>query len=606
MQSQGRRLVVSWSQRWLVGLLLLGWMLAGTGTVFGKGYTFSTLAGLAGVSGTNDGTGNAARFNAPQGVAVDTNGNLRVADSFNDTLRYITPGGAVTTWAGQAGVPGTNDGLVTAKFSIPLGMAIGPDGYTYTADGANNTVRKTGGFPLLSTTTLAGQPGIPGTNNGTGNAAQFNQLSGVAVDSATNVYVADFGNHVIRKITPAGVVTTFAGQMGVAGTNDGLATATAKFQHPYGVAVDTDGTVYVTERDNHTIREIQWIWGFGYSVSTLAGQAGVAGTNDGVGTAAHFNAPHGIAVDHAGNLFVADAGNAMIRKVTPVGTNWVVTTIGGLAQSYGSTDGIGKAAKFNISGGIAVDSAGMLYVADVVNNTIRKGTPPTFYLQDAAGNVTKWCINSSGVLQQYAGWVSMGGWKLKAVGDLSTDGWSDFFWQTADGWVVAWLSTSSNTFTSVPMGNLGVWGLGAAGDVDGDGIPDLIWQHSSSYVTAWYMNSNCTLRGSTGLGNLGVWKFKGAGDVNGDGKADIFFQSPMGDVVAWMSQAGGGYQGLGVGNLGAWELRTVADLDGDGVADLIWENPGGWVVVWYLNADGTLRNSGGLGNVGAAKIMAVQ
>ena len=596
----------------MVGLLILGWVVAGSSTVFGKGYTFSTFAGQAGVNGTNDGTGSAARFYNPCGVAVDKWGNLRVADTFNDTLRYIMPSGTVTTYAGQPRGQGTNDGSA-AKFDWPEGVAVGPDGYTYTADTDNHTVRKTGSPGLRpSTSTLAGQPGVGGTNNGTGNAAQFYLPTGVAVDIFTNVYVADEQNNVIRQITPAGMVTKFAGQMGVAGTNDGLLSPlSAKFNSPHGVAVDTNGTVYVTDSYNHTIRSISKVyWGavfLGYTVSTLAGQAGVAGTNDGIGTAAQFNYPGGIAVDSSGTLFVTDTMNNTIRKVMRVGTNWVVTTIGGKAGSAGSANGIGKAARFDRPAGIAVDSAGMIYVADEFNDTIRKGTPPSFYLQDTNGIATMWCINSAGILQQYASMGNLGGWKLKAVEDLSTDGRSDFFWQTPDGWVVASLSTPSNTFTGVPMGNLGGWELRGAANIDSDGIPDLIWQNPGGAVVAWLMTSNCTQQGSAGVGNLGAWKFKGAGDINGDGKADLFFQSGMGDAVVWMSQAGGGYQGLGVGNLGAWELRTVADVDSDGVADLLWENPDGWVVVWYLNANGALRNSGGLGNVGAAnKIMAVQ
>ena len=610
MPTKDRRQMGAGGRCWLAGLIILGWALAGSGTVRGKGYTFTTLAGQAGIGGTNDGVGSAAQFDLPFGIAVDSAGYLRVADYGSSLIRFITPNGAVSTYAGQAWSPGTNDG-VQAKFNYPSSVAIGPDGFTYIADTYNQTVRKTGGvgspYPILVTSTLAGQPGVAGTNNGTGNAAQFHSPVGIAVSSSTNIYVVDFSNHAVRVISPAGTVTTFAGQMGVSGTNDGWALSSAQFSYPTGVAVDTSNNVYVADNGSTSIRKIWLVHGLGYFVSTIAGKAGAAGTNDGVGTSARFKSPYGITVDNSGNLFITDDyPNNTIRKMSIVGTNWVVTTIGGTAGSSGSTDGIGAVARFNYPANIAVDSTGMLYVSDWWNNTIRKGTPPTFYLQDTNGNTTKWCVNGSGVLQQYATMGNMGAWKLKAVGDLSTDGRSDYFWQTSDGWVVAWLSTPSNTFTSVPMGNLGAWGLGAAVDVDGDGIPDLIWQHSSSYVTAWYMNSNCTQRGSTGLGNLGVWKFKGAGDVNGDGKADLFFQSPMGDVVVWMSQAGSSYQGLGVGNLGAWELRTVADLDGDGVADLIWENPGGWVVVWYLNADGTLRNSAGLGNIGVAKIMAVQ
>ena len=229
-----------------------------------------------------------------------------------------------------------------------------------------------------------------------------------------------------------------------------------------------------------------------------------------------------------------------------------------------------------------------------------------FYLQDTTGNVTLWAVNTQGFLQQYATLGGMGAWNLKAIGDVNCDGKADLFWQMASGWAVAHLSQTNNSYVGVGLGNLGAWALCAVGDVDGDGVPDLIWQHQSGWVVIWYMNTNGTSPGSASLGNLGVWKLKGAGDINGDGKADLIWQSPMGDVVVWMSQSGGGYQGLGVGNLGTWELRAVADVDGDGIADLLWENPSGWVVVWYLNADGTLRAGAGLGNVGTAKIMAVE
>ena len=235
------------------------------------------------------------------------------------------------------------------------------------------------------------------------------------------------------------------------------------------------------------------------------------------------------------------------------------------------------------------------------------------YMQDQVGNITKWAINNTNTLQQYATFGGMGAWILKAAGDMNLDCKADLFWQQTNGpngCAVAYLSQTNSSYLGIGLGNMGAWTLCAAADLDGDGIADLIWQHSAGWVSIWCMNSNCTQRSGASLGNMGVWKLKGAGDINGDGKADLIWQSPMGDVVVWLSQPGGGYQGLGVGNLGAWELRAVHDVDGDGIADLLWQNPGGWTVVWYMNSNGTVRAGVGLGNIFVGtttnKIMAVE
>jgi sugar lactone lactonase YvrE len=197
----------------------------------------------------------------------------------------------------------------------------------------------------------------------------------VAVDSAGNVYVADSSNFTIRKVTPAGVVTTLAGLAGSYGSADGTGSA-ARFSAASGVAVDSMGNVYVADTGNNTIRKVTPAG----VVTTLAGLAGSSGSADGTGSAARFNSPQGVAVDGSGSVYVADHSNNTIRKVTPVGTNWVVRTLAGLAgpQSetfYGSADGTGSAARFSNPYGVAVDGAGNLYVADSSNNTIRKGYP---------------------------------------------------------------------------------------------------------------------------------------------------------------------------------------------------------------------------------------
>jgi len=323
----------------------------------------TTLAGLAGSGGSTDGTGSAAQFDYPSGVATDTASNIYVADTYNSTIRKITPAGVVTTLAGLAGGFGSDNGTgSTARFAYPFGVATDASGNVYVAEGVN-TIRKI--TPAGVVTTLAGLAASNGSNDGTGSAARFNNPEALATDSAGNVYVADTYNNTIRKITPAGVVTTLAGLAGSHGNADGTGSA-AQFTHPFGVATDSSGNVYVADTENDMIRKITPASG----VTTLAGIA--PGSNDGTGSAARFVKPFGLATDSSGNVYVADTYNCTIRKMTSAG---VVTTLAGLAGSIGSNDGTGSAARFNYPFGVATDSAGNVYVADTYNSTIRKITP---------------------------------------------------------------------------------------------------------------------------------------------------------------------------------------------------------------------------------------
>lgn len=266
----------------------------------------TTYAGTAGSYASTDGTGAAARFYSPFGVAVDTAGNVYVADSYNSTVRKIGLGGVVTTLAGAAFQKGSTDGTGTAaRFDQPFGIAVDANGNVYVSDATMNTIRKI--TPAGVVTTLAGTAGQVGSTDGTGPAARFAVPYGVAVDSAGNVYVADHGNHVVRKITSAGVVTTLAGS-GTAGLTDGTGTA-AKFNFLSGVAVDANGVVFVADTDNHSIRQIT-----AAGVVTTIGGTNVTGSTNGSGTAARFYNPKGIAIDKNGVLYIADRGNHIIRK----------------------------------------------------------------------------------------------------------------------------------------------------------------------------------------------------------------------------------------------------------------------------------------------------
>ena len=324
----------------------------------------TTLAGLSRVSGSEDGGQSAARFNLPSGVAVDGSGNIYVADSGNNTVRAISPSGEVSTLAGLAGCGGSTDGTGSAaRFASPSGVAVDGWGNVYVANTSGHTIRKVTASGVVST--LAGKAGSCDSADGTGSAARFCSPMGVAVDGSGNVYVADWGASIIRKVTPAGAVSTVAGLAGNPGSADGVGSA-ARFSHPWGVAVDRSGNIYVAS--GTTIRKITPDG----VVSTLAGQAGTAGSADGTGSAARFLGPAGVAVDDSGNVYVADNSNFTIRKVSPEG---VVSTLAGQARSYGSADGTGSAARFGAPKGVAVDGSGNVYVADTLNETIRKVTP---------------------------------------------------------------------------------------------------------------------------------------------------------------------------------------------------------------------------------------
>jgi hypothetical protein len=273
------------------------------------GGAVTTLAGSAGTSGSADGTGTSAQFNAPAGVAVDSSGNVYVADMLNHTIRKITSGGVVTTIAGSAGNAGAADGTGgNARFKEPVGIAVDGAGVLYVADSGNSTIRKISGGTV---STLAGAAGETGRSDGTGAQARFDTPYGIAVDLSGTIYVADTFNHVIRKVTSGGGVSTWAGQTGVSGYADGSG---GRFSGPASLSVDLLGTVYVAESANHTIRSIS----SDGTVNTLGGAAGQDGSGDGAGTNARFNTPAGIAVSSSGTLYVGDSNNSTLRKMIRV------------------------------------------------------------------------------------------------------------------------------------------------------------------------------------------------------------------------------------------------------------------------------------------------
>jgi sugar lactone lactonase YvrE len=270
------------------------------------GGVVSTFAGSGSVDSA-DGIGTAASFNVPMGLAIDASGNIYVADYGNNRIRKITPGGEVSTLAGSGRI-GSDDGTgKAASFYRPVGVTVDANGNVYVADQQNFKIRMITSAGVV--TTLAGWGPPPDHADGTGPDAKFKHPNSVAVDPTSgNIFVADVSGHRIRKVTSAGVVTTFAGS-GSPGYADGNGTA-AWFSYPAGIAIDASGNIYVSEWENRKIRKITPAG----MVSTLAG-SGASGGADGPGTSASFAQPWGLAVDANGNVYVADTDSNKIRKI---------------------------------------------------------------------------------------------------------------------------------------------------------------------------------------------------------------------------------------------------------------------------------------------------
>ena len=417
-------------------------------SIYSTPYAFTTIAGMAGNAGPADGTNSAAQFYWPTGIAEDTQGNLYVVDRYENTIRKLTPAGTnwvVTTIAGTArgqspDVDGTNGAAV---FDDPVGIAVDTLGNLYVGENNGSTLRKI--RPVGTNwvvTTIAGQPENYNFADGTNSAALFNGPQNLMVDTNGNLYVADSYNSVIRKATPVGtnwVVTTIAGQPDQPGYADGTNSA-ASFYLPYGLAMDNAGNLFVTDKYDiygGTIRKMTPL-GTNWVVSTIAGTAGTSGSADGTNNAALFDSPLSIAVDNAGNLLVADAANHTIRKVAPVGTNWVVSTIAGTATS-GSSNGTGTNALFAEPWGATVDSAGNLYVTDTANSTIRLGWVA------AVPNLAAGFTAPASVV---VSWPNTGRFTLQTNGDLTTTNWANY-----GGAITTGNGTNSAAITPLP-GNL--------------------------------------------------------------------------------------------------------------------------------------------------------
>ena len=321
-------------------------------------YTVSTVAGsIINGTGYSDGIGSYAIFSQPVGIVLDSFGNLYVADSTNYVVRKIDTKGITTTIAGQPGISGNKDGTAnSALFGVVSGITIDSLGNLFVTDISNNTIRKISpsGSSWVTSTIVPTTSGLK--------APSF-----IAIDNQNNLYVSDTKNYVIRKIAPSGSMITLAGAIGTSGGSDGLGVS-AKFGSPEGLAVDSTGNIYVADSSNCTIRKIT----VNGSVTTIGGYWGAPGYGDGNLTtaSAQFSHPYALTLDKNGNIFISDQSNqSVIREIS---TNGIVSTVVGIPNTTGSRDGLASVATLDTVQGLAIDSAGNIFISASGSSTIRE------------------------------------------------------------------------------------------------------------------------------------------------------------------------------------------------------------------------------------------
>jgi uncharacterized protein (TIGR03437 family) len=338
-------------------------------------YTISTIAGngTTGFSG-DAGAAAAAQLASPVGLALDKSGNLYIADQVNHRIREVTTDGNITTIAGNGtgGYAGDNAKATSAELNHPLGVAVDGSGNVYVADADNHLIRKFtigGNISTVAGSTAFGA-GYSG-DKGTATNAQLNQPCGVALDSSGNLYIADTGNHCIRKVTGT-TITTFAGQCSFSGgSGDGGPATLARLSSPRAVAVDASNNVYIADTGNNRIRKVS-----SGSISAVAGTGLAAFGGDGQSALnAQLFGPRSIAVDASGNIYIADYTNSRVRMISPTG---IITTIAGNGRfAYTGDGGAGTSAALNFPSGVTADASGNVFVADTQNNVVRELAAPS-------------------------------------------------------------------------------------------------------------------------------------------------------------------------------------------------------------------------------------
>ena len=579
--------------------------------------TMSTIAGngTAGFSG-DDKPAIASGLNQPKGIAFDATGNMYIADMTNHRVRRVTPDGTISTVAGT-GTAGYNGdgGLATgAQLNQPGAIAFDASGNMYIADSQNRRVRKVSTSGIISTVAGTGVEGYSG-DGGAATSAMLHRAVDLAIDASGNVFFADSVDNRVRKISTSGIITTVAGTgaAGIAG-DSGLATS-ALLNIPSGVAFDTAGNLYIADARNMRIRKITASTGI---ITTVAGNGTGAGTDtgsfsgdNGVATSAGLNTPEGVAVNAAGDIYIADFENYRIRKVA-AGTNVITTVAGTGVDGFSGDGGLAVLATMNLPWSVELDATGNVYVGDLMNNRVRKFTATVTFLntvqQDFNGDRKSDLIWYNALTGQTAAWLMNGltqsssatvltdpNWKVTNTADLNGDGKADLLWyNAATGQTAAWIMNGLTQSSGALLLTDPNWKVTATGDLNGDGKVDLIWYNAASGQTAAWIMNGLTQSSGTVLLTDPNWKVTATGDLNGDGRADLlWYNAANGQTAAWLMNGLTQSSGTLLLQDPNWKITNAIDLNGDAKADLLWYNAAtGQTAAWLMN--GLTQSSGTL------------
>lgn len=333
-----------------------------------------------------------AQLDQPRGLAMDAGGNLYIADGNNCRIRKIATNGVITTVAGNgiAGYSGDNGPATSAQLAYQLGVAVNASGELYIADSYNHRIRKVAANGIITTVAGTGSPGYSG-DGGPATSAQINNINNVAVDGEGNLYIADYSNYRIRKVSANGIIATIAGTGAQGYSGDRGPAVNAQVSTLWGLTVDAGGNLYMADYLNHRIRKIT----ANGTITTVAG-TGVYGFlgDGGPATSANLAYPTGVAVDLAGNLYIVDGDNYLIRKVA---TNGIISTIAGNgAAGYSGDGGRATSAQLGTTWGMVADAAGNVYLSDSGNNAIRVLKPMAALL--SLSSVSNAASNLSGAI----------------------------------------------------------------------------------------------------------------------------------------------------------------------------------------------------------------
>ncbi len=559
-------------------------------------------------SGDNGAATN-ARLNAPSGVAIDSVGNIYVADEKNNRVRMVTTAGVITTVAGNGSFSFSGDGgpATSAGLRNPYGVSIDSTGNLYIADSGNARIRKVTAAGTI--TTVAGN-GVAGYS-GDGNAATSASLrypTGVALDSAGNLYIVDESNNNVRKVTTAGVISTVAGNNLSGFDGDGVAATSVYLQSPRAITVDGAGNIYVAEANASRIRKITAATGL---ITTAAGNGASGFSGDGsAATSASLAFPGGVAVDGDGNVYLSDTSNHRIRKVTA--TTGVITTIAGNGISGLAGDGgAATSASLQFPAGVAVDSAGRVYVADSTSDRIRKiedGAP-------GAPTIAAITVGNAQLSISFSSPPNIGGSAISSYTAVcsapgqatrTSSGTSPSLIVTGLTNGVAYICTvaASNSFGTSPSSTPSQPVTPQATQTSAQ--PSFILRSSTAQTLGANLVNNSfqfTSLADPGVNN----RLLAFADFRGTGKRGLTFQEIQSDPIFGLVSIWPDYDPASALTMRAvkktWLVQTVADLDGDGFADMVFRftgddglpNDKGVSYIWFTNgtAVNQVRKRGG-------------